>query len=759
MAQAFLLTEADRRLLADFLAEARRKVRTTTGRAAPEEPDILPPEVYVALTPSGGIPRLRESEVDTGTAYGSGDIPGSAVCDIYRLLDDGGTKRLSRAGFTRRVYNLSSGDLPGGQWTKAVRDKFGQWYADTAGGSGNVVVEETDPRCESGVLNVYKRNVSLVFAGGAISKVNGSWLLSHRAGCCECTDTGTGTGCCTSVRDVLNYRYVCVKITSPSGNVTTGLLTLALSPNHDYPAESTWFGTINCPSSDSSSTLVLGFFFDNLSGDTQCAAPFYLDGFVDVSLFSLDEECVTPPRATPTADQSATAGTLACFGEEDFTGTGGLPLTVELIWTNDPASCDDEFDNCCRTDTDILPYPALCFTIPDGGFPGWSPDNLLGGTWIFYQEEEGVWSRSWSMGEGPDNSVRYEAQLSADADGCPAINIYAVAGIVAGGGSESAGPFTISCDDPPSFSGDGFRGFFTFDPTDCSEGTGGCIDGAFTSSGCCPSLCAPRNICLGIVSDSTDLDGLSVNMSLGGTPLEYQGFTTIGSSTIEFKLFCGASDPAGKFELYYNITGAGSATGSSVSDSTSCTPFQVKGSFTLSSTAPVGAGATVCWSATECDSPSPYNCLPGTSTGTGSGGGGDTVSFTECCNGFSIPTTLYLSLSGSGWDGVGPSSVALSYSALGGGGGSAWQSPDITFHGSAVRFIFGCTGGSPMTPNSGSWQFYMTCGGVDVATSVVNPLSGVTCDPFSVSAFSMPVGMDNACLNGWVTSLSCSIIE
>jgi hypothetical protein len=141
-------------LSAEFL-RAIRGLLERTGQMSPVDagrPLLLPgddlttPEVYVALTPGGGIPALATDLIyglagtgtGTGTGVGGGNTPGSADCQIYRVLNTEGVADLTDAGFTRTVHNLSTTAIAGGAWVLAVRDKWGIWWAiDPAGGGGS----------------------------------------------------------------------------------------------------------------------------------------------------------------------------------------------------------------------------------------------------------------------------------------------------------------------------------------------------------------------------------------------------------------------------------------------------------------------------------------------------------------------------------------------------------------------------------------------------------------------------------------------
>lgn len=118
--------------------------RDYTSRRAPQprHPDRkLPqtPEVYVARTPPGGIPALDAQ----GTGTSDDDSPGSATCDLYRIVQDfgagtgtadDGPPSLRPTGRTKLVYNLSEAAVDGDAWVLVVRDKFGNWVA--SGGAG-----------------------------------------------------------------------------------------------------------------------------------------------------------------------------------------------------------------------------------------------------------------------------------------------------------------------------------------------------------------------------------------------------------------------------------------------------------------------------------------------------------------------------------------------------------------------------------------------------------------------------------------------
>lgn len=133
MARYFLNDEAHA-----LLQEIFRAYRSGTdfGQVRTPEGDegYLPPEVYVARAPAGGIPALNPG-ADTGTdgTAATDDVPGTAECRVYRLSGVGAAARMNYAGFTKWVYNLNGYAVPDGAWVKISRDKFGSWFVDTVG--------------------------------------------------------------------------------------------------------------------------------------------------------------------------------------------------------------------------------------------------------------------------------------------------------------------------------------------------------------------------------------------------------------------------------------------------------------------------------------------------------------------------------------------------------------------------------------------------------------------------------------------------
>jgi len=120
-----LPTESEANVLRKMITEYRRSGRKLTWLN--DDDDLFAPEVYVAKTPSGGIPAL------------SGSITGSAVCTIYKMDPYTGTGtgsgedvlELVQAGFDETVHNVSDIAIPGESYKIVWRDKFGDWVTET----------------------------------------------------------------------------------------------------------------------------------------------------------------------------------------------------------------------------------------------------------------------------------------------------------------------------------------------------------------------------------------------------------------------------------------------------------------------------------------------------------------------------------------------------------------------------------------------------------------------------------------------------
>lgn len=143
------LGDADVTLLKEMAEWFRRKVRTSKG-GVPESQDQMAPEIYLARTPAGGIPALDEGTTGTGTGTGTGtnnptsdDIPGAALCDIYRVVNSG-TSIIKVFTLKALVFNVCTFAVPEYTWITVYRDKFGTWFVPSNGGVAGTIGEDSN---------------------------------------------------------------------------------------------------------------------------------------------------------------------------------------------------------------------------------------------------------------------------------------------------------------------------------------------------------------------------------------------------------------------------------------------------------------------------------------------------------------------------------------------------------------------------------------------------------------------------------------
>lgn len=159
MADGYLLTERDRAIMREIVAEVRRTIGNTTGRAGVEWDEHQAPEVYVAKTPSGGIPALANDE------------PGSAACYVYRIIEGS----IGSIGARRIIYNLGSTAVSGDEWIPVIRDKFGAWLV-AGGGAGDTGSWATCIN-DTPAANLYDATLMVENADGSLSATGASiWL-------------------------------------------------------------------------------------------------------------------------------------------------------------------------------------------------------------------------------------------------------------------------------------------------------------------------------------------------------------------------------------------------------------------------------------------------------------------------------------------------------------------------------------------------------------------------------------------------------
>jgi hypothetical protein len=140
MPKGYVLSEGDKELLKQVVEAYLGRVLGSTNRPDALQDQGGAPEVYVAMTPEGGIPALTISGGGTGTSSATANeeaeaVAGYEVCDIYRANREDGRMILIPTK-TERVYNASATEVPGETWIVILRDKFGIWWATSLGSGG-----------------------------------------------------------------------------------------------------------------------------------------------------------------------------------------------------------------------------------------------------------------------------------------------------------------------------------------------------------------------------------------------------------------------------------------------------------------------------------------------------------------------------------------------------------------------------------------------------------------------------------------------
>lgn len=134
------MTEQDHRIFRDMVAEHQRLRAngSQVGQGGGIDEGFQASDVYIARTPSGGIPGLEEFP---GTAP---DEPGSALCQVYKLGQVQGVgdfKLLKISGLTKRVFNLNTNTVAGSAWIPIWKTKGGVWI--TSGNSESITDDDT----------------------------------------------------------------------------------------------------------------------------------------------------------------------------------------------------------------------------------------------------------------------------------------------------------------------------------------------------------------------------------------------------------------------------------------------------------------------------------------------------------------------------------------------------------------------------------------------------------------------------------------
>lgn len=145
--EVYYLNRFDREKLKALWADFTTRKPESKGHTKSELPQA--PDVYIARSPTGGVPAL--DQVGTGTS--TDDAPGSADCYVYQIIHPPGTgddPYLLRVGqVSKTVYNIGNGDIEGDSWFLVIRDKFGKWIAAVGDNGGRGVWRFVKPSTEN----------------------------------------------------------------------------------------------------------------------------------------------------------------------------------------------------------------------------------------------------------------------------------------------------------------------------------------------------------------------------------------------------------------------------------------------------------------------------------------------------------------------------------------------------------------------------------------------------------------------------------
>lgn len=207
---AYLISEDDAKALHDLRRQSTDRRLSTQGR--PEVPRALgyAPEVYVARTPSGGIPGLTPA--GSGTAPSPNppyDSPGHADCYVSRTVFQNGVPYLYPVeGLFRTVCNLSTNAVAGNIWVLAQRDKYGTWWAESQSEILETEFFKACPIYGTGALAgivVGIKNEFRVKKFPSGETVGTPWCIDNPV-CCP-VETGTGSPCCPGVNIPLKLCF------------------------------------------------------------------------------------------------------------------------------------------------------------------------------------------------------------------------------------------------------------------------------------------------------------------------------------------------------------------------------------------------------------------------------------------------------------------------------------------------------------------------------------------------------------------------
>lgn len=333
--------------------------------------------VFPGIQTSGGISEVKkipQTQTVKVNSYLSGQTYGQGSILYYNPQNDTYETGASIYVKERDSNSLTVGKKYDGQFAKyggtearpiyLVSDAIASLESPNTGVSGKcatVYVQETDPRCESGKLNIYKRDIRLYFESGCFKDETLDWYFSRQEGCCACSGFGSAISGATSGC----VPGTCVNCTDPpaSWNVfVNGFGGLCDVWNRNWiltpQSDCTWYASlfidglltyIRIVVGGSTAILTFGYgpeieqVYTKSLIDFNCCQPF---------TFTLDGDCVCTEGPGIPSD-----GYFPCpfcideitpesfsFSFTEFTGdyslfnfTGTIPRTGTCIWEYNPS--------------------------------------------------------------------------------------------------------------------------------------------------------------------------------------------------------------------------------------------------------------------------------------------------------------------------------------------------------------------------------------------------------------------------------------
>ena len=172
-AQGYFLTEGDKdaiNTVLRLLREHGSEILSQPQHHQPESQDLTgTTQCYIARTPQGGISALVRAGDDeirlrardsVNIFHNKSDIPGRALCDIYRIIRSGeplAYRLVPLPLVAQWVYNLTANAVAENEWITIVREKAGSWmFTGSLGGESGFFAFVYTFDCAAGRFAIYE---------------------------------------------------------------------------------------------------------------------------------------------------------------------------------------------------------------------------------------------------------------------------------------------------------------------------------------------------------------------------------------------------------------------------------------------------------------------------------------------------------------------------------------------------------------------------------------------------------------------------